>query len=252
MLEAAWRSDPAGSLAANFVALSAVTRLETRDVEANFHLLTQNWQLSAEDGRLYHPMLRHLAVGLQERFGEQLEVMAESAALAMQGSDKQFELLPSSELKKRKGGKTAVPLNFSMDTTTLARAIETGYRTAEQQNWLVVHFLDVWKCKNERKSDWQAAMRVFMGSTLTRREFQGHFRHELGAVLSVVKSSGRDMLAAHVRANPAMGQTFAERTRASNANAFTEQFGRDMERIGRKSVNETHHAKAGTVYGVHG
>lgn len=196
MMDAAWRSVFPGSIPSAFEPLSQITRLTESEVATNFEVLTAGWVLQ-EDGRLHHLQLEELVESLHERFGTELAVFGESAVIACQGGTAQFELLPSDEIKKKKRGKTAFPKDFVFDTTTLAAVIEEGYKTSEQQNWLVAEVRNYALAEDKRQSNWQATIRKFMGSGITRDKFRGKFGFVLGQQHSseLVPNSGETISA---------------------------------------------------------
>lgn len=179
MLDAAWRSVFPGSIQASFDQLAQVTRLPIADVEKYYEVITSGWVLR-EDGRLHHPQLEDLAESLQDRFESELAVFAESAALACQGGTAVFELMPGEDVKKKKRGKTAFPRDFSLDQSTLTSLVGEGYKTKEHQDWLVAEVRNYALADDKRQSSWQAVVRKFAGSKITRDNFKAKFCHALG------------------------------------------------------------------------
>ena len=184
MLDAAWRSVVPGTLPPSFEALANVTRLTQDEVAAHYEMLTDGWVLQ-DDGRLHHPQLEELAESIQERFGPELAVIADSAALACQGGTAEFELMPAEEVKKKGRGKTAFPKVFAFDKTTLSAVVEEGYHTPELQAWLIEEVRNYALAADKRQSNWQAVVRKFMGSSITREKFRGKFGYPLGQVPSM-------------------------------------------------------------------
>ena len=181
MLEAAWRSPQPGSIPSGFESLSMVTRLTIEKLQDNYELLTAEWDL-LDDGRLHYMPLEVIAQSVDERFGAELAVIAESALVACQGGNATFELVPVAEVKKKQRGKHALPKDFKPDNTSQASVIKEGYCTEEMTEWLMSSFRDYALSKDVRQSNWQATFRNYLGSTYTRKTFQSKFGHALGQV----------------------------------------------------------------------
>jgi hypothetical protein len=233
MMEAAWRSTKPGTIPAGFDTLATITRLSVSEVEKNFDLLTQGWTL--QDGRFHHEQLEAVVLSVQERFGDELEVIAESALVACQGGDIDFELAPASVVKKKKRGKHAFPSTFVMDKTTSDRAFAEGYTSPELEKWLLSDFSDFAKSGDRRYADWQATLRNYLGSSITRSKFREKFGYTLGTVapIELVKSfmqpspsagfgSPKDRLRAITSGNSARQQmpSFAQRTAEHNSGSM--------------------------------
>jgi hypothetical protein len=228
MLEAAWRSTKPGTIPAGFDALASITRLTTAEVEKHFDLLTEGWAL--EDGRFHHEQLEAIALSAQERFGDELEVIAESALMACQGGEIEFELAPASAVKKKKRGKHALPADFAMDKTSSDRAFAEGYTSPELQNWLLCSFKDFAESSDRRYANWQATLRNYLGSSITRKEFREKFGYALGSTLLPANVGGyaesgfnalNDRLRRATSSNVRpMAPTFAQRTAEHNSGAM--------------------------------
>lgn len=184
MLEAAWKSPQPGSIPSGFEALSYITRLPEEDVATHYEVLTAGWCLQ-EDGRLHHLQLEEIAESIEERFGPELAVLAESAMVACQGGAGEFELVPSDQVTKKRRGKTAFPKDFSLERATLEAVIEEGYYSPELQSWLIQEVRNYALADDKRQSNWQATVRKFMGSSITRQNFKNKFGFALGMRPSV-------------------------------------------------------------------
>lgn len=176
MLDAAWRSGVPGSIPADFTSLVRVTRLDESKVQANYEALTQGWELR-EDGRIHHLKLSELIAGVCEQFGDQLHVMAQSAAVAMQGVS-EFDLMPSDAVnrvaKKRQVVKSKIG-DFCPDGASLASIVAGGYRSQEHQDWLVQSFKDYVASKSPKYRDVQATFRSYASSSITHNSFRSRF-----------------------------------------------------------------------------
>lgn len=226
MLDAAWRADLPGSIPSSFEALALITRLPEELVADNYVLLTAGWEL--EGGRLHHLQMEAIAESVQERFGAQLAVVAESAILACQGGSVEFELMPSTEVAKKKKGKHALPKDFLMDKATLERAAAEGFTTEETMTWLKHQFTDYAHSKDVRMANWQATCRNFLSNSYTADKFRSKFGHNLGQapVSSLVTmgtngSSARDRLRSSTqRAAAPVQSTFAQRSASHNSDVM--------------------------------
>lgn len=176
LLDAAWRSSVPGSVPSSFTALRQITRLSESQLRDGYELLTQGWELR-EDGRLYHPALFDLATSVTERFGDQIEVLAQSAVVAMQSVDT-FDLVPTDAVhkvaRKRQAAKGRIE-DFMPDATSLASIVSGGYRSDEHQQWLVCAFRDYVSSKNPKYRDVQATFRTFASSSYTHQTFRSRF-----------------------------------------------------------------------------
>lgn len=179
LLEAAWRSSQPGSIASSFEVLAGITRLSAEVLHDNFELLLDGWELQ-DDGRYHYPALEAIVRSVQERFGPQLEVIADAAVVACQGSGVQFELLPPTEVKKKQLGKQRLPKDFSPDRVSTERAIAEGYDTPDLRQWLQEQFFDYAEAQGIRALNWQATFRNYMGSDITRKKFCAKFGYPLG------------------------------------------------------------------------
>lgn len=220
MQQAAWAATPPGSVPSSFEKLAEAARLTPAEVELHYSVLTQGWSLE-DDGRLHHPRLGSLAAGLEDRFGAQLDVFAESAALACQGGDGVFELVsPEAAAKKApKKGKRECPKDFSPDKASLASIIDAGFKTVEQREWLLTRFMDYVRSNATRQADWQATFRNFAGSRYTAQDFSVRFGHLPGDVTRTAVSTS----SAAGRLRSAIGgerPTFAAQAAAKNSSAM--------------------------------
>lgn len=179
MMDAAWRSEKPGSIPSGFEALSYITRLSVSDLEDYFEVLTDGWVLE-HDGRFHHAQLESLALSIKARFSSDLDVIAESAAVACQGGSALFELVPSAEVAKKKVGRGMLPKDFAFDKATLGFAIAEGYTSTETQDWLLQKFKDFAASDSRRYTDWQATARNYLGNAYTRKDFQAKFGYPLG------------------------------------------------------------------------
>lgn len=228
MLEAAWRSPVPGSIPSGFSALANITRLSEDEVRSNYLVLTSGWDL-ADDARLHHRPMEEVVESIVERFGDELGVMADGALMACQGGSGAFELTPSSEVAKKKRGKTAFPKDFALDRPTLEALVAEGYDTTELQTWLVTEVRNYALAGDVRQKDWQATVRKFMGSTITRRNFHAKFGYPLGQRPSAelvgirpgVTMSPRQRLAQAAGISRGPG-TFQQMTSESNSSRVAE------------------------------
>lgn len=214
MLEAAWRSSRPGSIPSSFSELATITRLPIHQIEAHYAVLTAGWEL-LDDGRLHHASLETICESIQDRFSDQLDVLAEASAAAVQGGALLFELVPAAEVTKKKRGKHLLPKDFSFNKVTQAFAHTEGFSTPEYQTWLMRGFTDYANSKSVMYTDWQAACRQFMSSEITRKGFKSRFHHFPGEQMptSVAKiSSASDRLRAATNA-----ATFQQRTMQANS-----------------------------------
>lgn len=221
LLDAAWRSSVPGSVPSSFSALTQITRLSEDKLQSHYDLLLQGWDLR-EDGRLHHVVLSDLASGVIERFGTQLEVLAQSAAVCMQ-SVEEFDLVPTDAVKKvakkRQSVKGRIE-DFQPDSTSLASVVAGGYRTAEHQEWLVLSFKDYIASKNPKYKDIQATFRTFAASSFTHNSFRSRF----GVVPSAfLKTDLSVAAAAAVPASAAASRSFAARSLDENRAVLQQQ-----------------------------
>ena len=176
LLDAAWRSSVPGSVPSSFTVLCQITRLSDDKIQSNYDLLMCGWELR-EDARLYLPALHDLAVNVTERFGDQLEVLAQSAVVSMQ-SVESFDLVPTDAVKKvakkRQTAKARID-DFVPDGTSLASIVGGGYRTPEHQDWLIGSFKDYIASKQPKYKDIQATFRTFAASSYTHNTFKSRF-----------------------------------------------------------------------------
>lgn len=179
LMEAAFRSSTPGSISADVKTLMSITRLTLDELNANYEALTKGWT-EVDGNLLYHNTLGPIAEGLDERFGPELAIFAESAALACQGGSGQFELLPASDVKKKRTGKHLLPANFTPDKDTLAAAINEGYTTPETQKWLMTQLSNYADAGRILSPNWNAFLRKYLGSSITRKEFYAKFGYNLG------------------------------------------------------------------------
>lgn len=195
--EAAWRSDIPGSLSVEMSSLALHARLSVQQMQENYACLMDGWAI---DGVLaVNEEIRALAASAQERFGDELAVMAEAATVAMQGGTQEFDLFSPAQIKQRKGGKIALK-DFSPDADSLQAMALQGYTTTAQQEWVVKRFIDYAKTKNERRTlaQWQASFRNYVGSSYTQRDFRASPVFASGLTLASVDGAapltGRDLL----------------------------------------------------------
>jgi hypothetical protein len=182
LLEAAWRSESPGSISAERHVLLSVTRLSDAELDACMGELMAGWKIDVETGRMRHPGMEKIALSIQERFGDEIGVIADSAIAAIQGGDSVFEFASPKAIAKRKvKGKTALPANFEMDATTSQKATDVGYVSEAAVKWLLSRFADYARSGDVRQKDWQATLRLFMSNTITRKEYQATFGSYLGA-----------------------------------------------------------------------
>lgn len=227
MLETAWRSSRPGSIGSSFSELANITRLTVEEVDQHYTVLTTGWDF-LEDGRLHHAQLEAICDSIRDRFGDQLSVLADSAVAAMQGGEMPFDLMPSTEVVKKKRGKHLLPKDFVMNKATLAHALGEGFKSPEYQGWLMQTFSDYALANSVMKNDWQATCRQFITSDITRKQFRSRFHHFPGdpaPSLGLTQSTqDRLKLAA---SNPS--RSFAEQMLESNVsrmrspNRFTAQ-----------------------------
>lgn len=236
MLDAAWHSPVAGSIPSDFPTLSVITRLGEAEVAENYLLLTHGWVLM-NDGRLHHAQLEALAESATERFGDQLAVMADSAALACQGGEFEFELLPPAEVAKKKRGKHQLPKDFRMDKATSTRAHVEGFTTAEHVEWLIGNFRDYAMADARLQADWQAACRKYLSSHITRNTFKSKFGYYPGQMprsellVEVAGGSAKDRLRQSVsrHAVAPAAATFKQRTASHNSNLMSDAMERRVQ-----------------------
>ena len=138
-----------------------VTRLTTQELHDHYEVLTAGWDL-LDDGRLHFSPLEAVAESVQERFGAQLDVFADSAMLACQGGSAEFELVAPAEVKKKQRGKHGLPKDFSLDRVSLELAMAEGYDSEELRAWLLQQFTDYALSRSVRQINWQATFRIFL------------------------------------------------------------------------------------------
>lgn len=210
MYDEAWRSRVPGSLPASMASLASVCRISEALLLAHYEALTDGWELR-EDGRLYEPLLHKIAVGVEENFGAQIAVVAQGSILAIQGSAEVFDLVPSDPVKSRRRNTAKVPVEqFAPDATSVAALLKAGYKTADQQSWVIGHFCDYLRAKAPKYRDIQALFRNSLCNPYTVRQFQTVFGHALGAEAPSAPAllpGGRSV---------GMGDTFAAKTLATN------------------------------------
>lgn len=227
MLDAAWRSRQPGSIPGNFEALALITRLAESEVADHYEVLTEGWELSSEDGRLHCQYLQLIAESVQERFGAELAVFADSAALASQGGEAQFQLVPSVEIVKKKRGMQVLPKDFQIDRITLEYAVSEGYSEDVHRTWLLQQFQDYARSNALRQADWQAAMRKFLANNFTRDKFASRFGHFPGQVVAPAPiRSAR----ARLHAASSGPLSFAQQTTTRNSDLMASALSRAAER----------------------
>lgn len=230
MMEAAWNSPTPGSIASDASVLMQVTRLTHAEWVAGHEVLLHGWCLEADD-RLHHPLLERLASSVAERFDAQLAVIADSAVLACQGGEVEFELLPAVEVaKKRQTGKTAFPKNFTLDKATLVAVIADGYTLPEHRDWLVEELRSYALSEDRRQKDWQATLRNTMGMTFVRSKFAAKFGHQPGCLPAYglqSHASARDRLS-QIASRP--NTTFAQVTANRNSDLMAQALERNAAR----------------------
>lgn len=220
MLESAWRSSRPGSIPSSFTDLAIITRLPVTELELHYGVLTAGWDLLA-DGRLHYAQLEEIANSITDRFGPQLGVIADAAVVAIQGGLAEFELLPATEVVKKKRGRHLIPKDFTFDKTTLSHVMGEGFTTEQFQQWLMRSFNDFACAKNVMYTNWQAACRNFTSSDITRRAFKSRFGHFPGEMqISTMAEPGYGSNSAADRLRVAMtptSMTFQQRTTAVNS-----------------------------------
>lgn len=221
MLDGAWRNDPQGSLPADFARLALICRLPLADLQENFPILSAGWELRGE--LLIHHELTRIGESLIERFGDELGVMAESAVVAIQGASQEFDLFSPVEIKKRKGGKTAIPKDFAADKASEQALQSYGYVTEAQKKWVLQRYIDFAVPRDSRltAAQWQASFRSYAGKSWTLEDFRASDVFRSSALVAVEPPpSGRRLLDASLRGQRSAPPLFSARVADANQQMF--------------------------------
>lgn len=159
MLVAAWRGNPAGSIAPSYSVIGGITGLTEREIAEHYQALTQGWEL--RDERLYHIEMAALCERLYQRHEESIAMMTEDLALAAQ-SPETFELGVSVTESRRNAGKRALrptwqPSQASRQTLAAKGITLDGdikYLVEKMRNWALA--------KGIKRVDWDAQFLNFV------------------------------------------------------------------------------------------
>ena len=88
-----------------------------------------------------------------------------------------FDLMPTTEVTKKKRGRHLLPKDFAMNRATLAHALGEGFKSVEHQAWFMQAFSDYATANSVMRNDWQATCRQFITSDITRKQFRSRFHH---------------------------------------------------------------------------
>lgn len=217
---AASRSSHPGALADDEVVLARSAGLSVGEWRASKEVLLSGLEVREIEGvqRWVYPAMLAVYEKINERFGTQIEELLASSALAVQACD-QFALTGAvAPAPSRARGKRALPKDFDWTPELRAKAAEAGYAEPAHQQWVMERFKDAATSKDWRYKDWDATLRNFLSSSITVREFQGHFGATPRELMARAVSTGRGN-SSFTRSAPGGAQTFERMARAGGESA---------------------------------